>query len=562
MPGSNTWVTGKYFSILALGSGGQSTVLRPGQTETMTVKLRVPFRPEPVQIILSSLGASADDGIATAIDFTQVEAEVRPEGLTDAQWTPIWANLKSRMGQTWGDYVTLLRGDARKCADSGKTVASVRELFGMEMDRAQGRPVLIVPSGLAPDSTATLFIEYTNVSSQVMAAPLLLLSPGDAEASGKPLLTLDASPVKTGLWASSSLPEGFSTSLQIIASGTTPGVLQPGETVRIPVYYAGMQQPWNSSNGSVTFSLGMLTADNTAAIDWASLKDGMRPAAMDTEAWNVVWNNLVTQTGATWGSYVTMLDDNAAALGRLGERIMDAGTLLAFEFAQADGLGPVRTLAASVDASLQAPGMNLTFARFFLAGISSRHGTGILGEGWSYNWDYSLATATGGTVTITGPGGTLRTFQPDSQHAGAYIAGTGDYGTLTATGGVYTLTEKDGGIYTFLADGRLDYVQDTNANRITCGYTNGLLTSLTHSAGQGIQIAYNASGRVQTVTDSTGRATTYAYDATGEHLLTVTDYTGDVTTYTYNTTAGSQAENAITSIAYPGGMHEYFTYDS
>ena len=50
----------------------------------------------------------------------------------------------------------------------------------------------------------------------------------------------------------------------------------------------------------------------------------------------------------------------------------------------------------------------------------------------------------------------------------------------------YTLKELDGSISFFGTDGTLEYVQDTNGNRITAGYSNGLLTSLTDSSGQSL----------------------------------------------------------------------------
>ena len=74
----------------------------------------------------------------------------------------------------------------------------------------------------------------------------------------------------------------------------------------------------------------------------------------------------------------------------------------------------------------------------------------------------------------------------------------------------------------FRSDGSLDYLQDTNGNRITAGYTGNQLTSLTHSNGKALTLSYNAQGRISQVTDPAGRVATYVYDASGEHLLRVT----------------------------------------
>ena len=67
----------------------------------------------------------------------------------------------------------------------------------------------------------------------------------------------------------------------------------------------------------------------------------------------------------------------------------------------------------------------------------------------------------------------------------------------------------------FRADGLLDYIQDTNGNRITAGYTGAQLTTVTNSNGGALTLSYNTQGRISAVTDSTGRVTTYAYDTRG-----------------------------------------------
>ena len=105
-------------------------------------------------------------------------------------------------------------------------------------------------------------------------------------------------------------------------------------------------------------------------------------------------------------------------------------------------------------------------------------------------------------------------------------------------------------------------MQDTNGNRITAGYAAGQLISLTASTGQSIHIGYNAAGLIASVSDSSGRTTTYGYDASNTYLTSVTGFNLQTTYYTYNVTAGSAFQGALTSIAFPGGTHEYLTYDA
>src|SRR5439155_12053828 len=134
------------------------------------------------------------------------------------------------------------------------------------------------------------------------------------------------------------LPEGFSDTVQVLASGATPGLLQPGESSRVPVYFAGLQHPQGAS--VVHFALTVSTQDQTDPVDWSALRDSLRPAYVAPEAWAPIYANFVGQVGSTWGSYVAMLDDNAAYLGRLGRRVTDAAELFAFELQQATGLHP------------------------------------------------------------------------------------------------------------------------------------------------------------------------------------------------------------------------------
>jgi hypothetical protein len=69
------------------------------------------------------------------------------------------------------------------------------------------------------------------------------------------------------------------------------------------------------------------------------------------------------------------------------------------------------------------------------------------------------------------PSGPLPNPVPSNTH---YTAAAGDHGILTPIRRrSYMLTETDGTQYYFRADGKLDFVRDTNGNRINCSYTGG-----------------------------------------------------------------------------------------
>jgi YD repeat-containing protein len=421
------------------------------------------------------------------------------------------------------------------------------------------KTILSTPGSVGYHQLANITVEYGNTGNAAMPAPLLVLT-AFQKGQQRALMTLDSSIVGQGLWTSA-IPKGFSHSVQILGGGNTPGLLQPGEWQSLKAYYAGWQLPYDFSYPPIQFVLGTLTEDNTAAIDWTSMKGEMRPPRLSDEAWDALWASYTAGVGSDWGDYVAMLNNNARYLGRLGLNVRDISELLRFEFLQASGLSPLKNLASSQDAAVDVPGVSLGFVRSYLQSITDRHTLGAFGYGWTHSWDVRLETAGDGTITILGPGSAQRTFQPDVR--GGWFANKGDYGTLRATGaGSYTLQEKSGLLTAFRPDGKLDYVADPNGNRVTAAYTGSLLTRLTHSAGPWLQIDHNASGLISRITDSVGRITGYTYDAAGLHLLSVQAPDTRVVSYHYLPAGNVTSGHALTEIAYPGGTHRYFTYDA
>jgi RHS repeat-associated protein len=429
---------------------------------------------------------------------------------------------------------------------------------------------LNLPSALGFHIPGTLQIHYANNGQLAMPAPLVVLkvtqTHSDGTTTADALMTLDASRMLPAVFGSAILPDGFSHTIQVLSSGQVPGTLQPGESVNVPVYWAGWQQPFDLSDPPFDFSLGVMQANDPTPVDWASMKDGLRPASISAGAWDPIFANLTSHLGSTWGSVVTTFDADAAYLGQLGENVVDVSKLWAFEIQQAVGFSPIQDVSSAVDAKVATPGLTLGFGRTFANSIDGHYETGPLGYGWFDSWASTLSVGSDGTVTIQGAGGSQRFFQPDKGafQTGGYLAEPGDYGTLTvAANSDYLLTEKDGSVTAFLPTGAIDYMQDTNGNRITAVYNSaGQLASLMHSSGQYLNIAYNSAGLIASITDSDNRTTTYTYDPTNQFLLSVTGFDGRTTSYTYDTSAGTATGNALLSVAYPAGTHDYFSYDS
>jgi RHS repeat-associated protein/uncharacterized repeat protein (TIGR01451 family) len=425
---------------------------------------------------------------------------------------------------------------------------------------AQIETKLDLPSFLGFHIPMTLYVDYTNSGTVAMPAPLLVLRAAQNGREGA-WLTLDPKRLISGYWTPSQ-PAGYSHSVQFLAMGSTPGLLQPGESGRVPVYYAGIEPPWQ--HVTVEWTVTPITADSSIPLDLTSLRDQMRSPSMSADAWNALWPGLAQSIGTNWGQYVQTLDDNSSYLARLGERVSDASQLLLFEMQQANRLNPLGDLATTVEAKLDAPGIALTFSRSFPGSISGRFRQGTLGRGWSHNWEFSVSTATDGTVTLAGPGDSRRVFQPDSRYVGVFFSQPGDFATLTQLGDHLELVEPDGLRRVFLPNGQLSFVADPNGNRIVAAYSGGLLATLTHSSGQQFSFGYNNAGLLTSLVGSRLSVplwtNTFAYDSTGQHLSSVVGYDGRTESYSYNLDATSPALHALASID-TCCNHRLLTYD-
>ncbi|MEZ5278483.1 MAG: right-handed parallel beta-helix repeat-containing protein [Opitutaceae bacterium] len=418
---------------------------------------------------------------------------------------------------------------------------------------------VITPSVMGYHQLATLFVEYENRGTAPMPAPLLVLTPRQNEKPGA-LLTQDRSLLSQGFWTSA-IPRGFATSIRLLAGGEQPGVLMPGESMRIPVYYAGWLKPWDFSYPPFKFDVVTSTADDDQVVPWTSLKDALRPEAESEAAWDAVWQNLSTALGTTMGDFVTMLSRNAVYLSRIGVDVRDVGQLFTFELQKARGLiGPMSELTGTVDLATHRGLISLNVLRSFPRNLTQRYRLGPLGYGWNHGWEVQLAKEADGTVVLTRGNGATHTYQPDSR-SGTYFSTKGDRSKLAAQNDGHRLTLTNGTMLFFDASGRLTRAEDRHGLAISLQYTSGRLSHLEHSNGLSITITYNGSGLISRIDDSLGHRVSYTYDG-DKHLVAVTDRKGNETTYDYAPSDDPRKRHALTGITQPGGVVQTFTYDT
>jgi RHS repeat-associated protein len=342
------------------------------------------------------------------------------------------------------------------------------------------------------------------------------------------------------------------------AKDDLPGTVPPRIVVNAGAGYT--PKPIVAGNVS-TFAVSVINPSVTV-VDWASQKAMLRPITIPADAWDAIWPNFLAGLGNySMADFYKLLTDDNKALFNAGQATSNVARLTNFEIQKANNNPPLLAMASPVDLALPAPGLPLVFQRSFGQTIAGRYHLGRLGRGWIDGFDISASADSKGTVIIR-QGGGLRLFVTFANQPGHFQPiNPGDTGTLSLVNGAYQLREKNGLLTVFRTDGLLDYIQDTNNNRITAGYTGNQQTTLTQSNGSALTLSYNAQGRVSQVTDSTGRATTYSYDAAGEHLLSVTTAAGTVS-YGYTADTSGPRAHAVASITNGDGTHRFFDYDT
>ena len=442
-----------------------------------------PEAPTPFDVVSITPDAGSNKGQATVT-------------ITGAQFSPnaqvslidVAGNSRTATQLIWQSSRTVIGTFDLTGLEEGQYDISVVDTAGTETltdvftvtdgNGGQLEVTLSSPRAVRPWWTGEVVVSYRNMGDSDIIAPLLSLSADNARFRNTGEEQFNESTVQflgiNGTGPAGILPAG--------ASGTATIAFQPDESIT-----------------EIDFAVSTVQADEV--VDWAALKEGAKPSNINGDAWDAVWDNFTRSVGDSAGDYQAVLAENATRLAQLGDRTNDVSQLLSFELQQSS--------------DYQA--------------ITQRYSTGSLGRGQTFLGDLQLTTDAEGNITIqNGLAQRIFTIQPD----GSYQAESSDNGILVAVGSGYQLTEQPGTISVFNAEGRLDYIEDTNGNRISANYLDRQLISLSDSNGGSLTFTYQ-NNRVISVEDEVGRTTTYTYDDSNEYIETITNLSG-TTTYTYN----------------------------
>lgn len=220
-----------------------------------------------------------------------------------------------------------------------------------------GEPVfasyLTLPASLGYHVPATLYVDYSNHGLSAMRAPILHLTASQKENEQAAALTLDPSLLRQNRFEWDFT--GFANNVQFVASGSLPGWLLPGESVRIPVYWAGWTGQIDPSYPPFEFALSRIDEATAAPIDWAAIEPQIRPANVDPQQWADVWPRLAARIGGTWSEYATALRETSERLARRGEIVTDGRRLLEFLIREAAGEATQAILGQVCDADTGGP---------------------------------------------------------------------------------------------------------------------------------------------------------------------------------------------------------------
>jgi YD repeat-containing protein len=182
------------------------------------------------------------------------------------------------------------------------------------------------------------------------------------------------------------------------------------------------------------------------------------------------------------------------------------------------------------DASLAGPVASLNFSRNY---NSQSTDDTIFGYGWSFSENESLQIESGLELIVYS--------RSDGHMLHFYSSGTdqwtntvGPKAMISKLADGYQLSLPEGQIKLFNVSGKIVARRDSNGNQIAYTYDGNNLKSISDAFDRSLTLAYNADGKVETLTAPVGTFT-YTYDAI-HNLTSVTQPSGKQRTYLYEDT--------------------------
>ncbi|MFN0053205.1 MAG: CARDB domain-containing protein [Planctomycetales bacterium] len=141
--------------VLGLASDGPTTVFRPGLREGMFFYFQANSVAQGVDVQALPISIQ-DTRTISDDDWILLEGSVRPANLSDEDWAPFWANIRTRVGTTWGDYVGFLNRLAELMDSTGQADRDVRAMMATLYAEHPDFQASTMVSGILRDSVTGL----------------------------------------------------------------------------------------------------------------------------------------------------------------------------------------------------------------------------------------------------------------------------------------------------------------------------------------------------------------------------------------------------------------------
>ncbi len=192
---------------------------------------------------------------------------------------------------------------------------------------------------------------------------------------------------------------------------------------------------------------------------------------------------------------------------------------------------------------------------------------GKTGSGWAITgFDQRLTHNADGSVTYVGPNGLTGVFAPVTGSTTAYVSPVQFQGDLTRNAGGWNYRDHASqATLAFNTSGRLTAIADRNSNQTQFTYSGSAPASIVSTRGSSPTrtLTFTMSGshlaKITQTAGSSTRSVSFGYSPNG-YLHTVTDATGKVTTYA--TDAGSGDSALVGYITNPNGAATSITYSN
>lgn len=180
------YTLGTRYTFLGINTqGGPAGILRPGQRETITFWAYSDLEPGEYRVTVGRELKEPD----ALFDWSELQAELKPAELSDAEFLPIFEQVKSQVGPTNKDFLLALSRDASLLPPDLFDIRDVNDLLSHEISKAMAALTTSVAGKLTsadqslslagltvqltPDARGSAFITHTLTDGTFLVSNLL-----------------------------------------------------------------------------------------------------------------------------------------------------------------------------------------------------------------------------------------------------------------------------------------------------------------------------------------------------------------------------------------------------